>query len=264
MRNPTKLYRMPVTVLILGAAGFALRQGLYILATDQRNLLLRGHPLEYLLWALMLCGTLLIVAALWRQRDNSGPGEQSFAPSLPAALGCFCFAAGIGVTMLSGHSGSSAHAMFAGQTVTPYVLSFVWQALGWLSVPLMIWAGVRRLQGKAPDFLCHVLVCAFLLMHVLNQYQRWCSNPQLLDYVFALTAVLSLAFFHYHTAAFAIGRGNRRMYLGSGLLTVLFGLTGLSGEEFPFLYLGGAVFAVTNLCFLLPRPKDEEAAHDPS
>lgn len=265
MRNPIKMYRLPVVVLLLSLAGFGLRQGLYVLALDHRDLLLRGHPLEYLLWAVVAAGILLVVVFAW-QLDGSGLYAHNFAPSLTAALGSILFAAGIGATMVTGRSADSgiAYTLLARQVIAARILETAWRLLGWLTVPALVWAGICRRQGKVPSFLCHGAVCLFLLVHTMSQYQRWCNNPQLMDYVFALLATLSLAFFAYYTAAFALDSGSRRIQLGSGLLAVLFGITGLSGGEFPFLYLGGAAFAMTNLCFLLPRSKDEEAAHDPS
>ena len=46
MKRNTGSALLPVLMLILGAAAFALRSALYAVAVDVKGLLLRGHPLE--------------------------------------------------------------------------------------------------------------------------------------------------------------------------------------------------------------------------
>ena len=48
------------------------------------------------------------------------------------------------------------------------------------------------------------------------------------------------------------------------LLAVLLCAAALSGTGTPGLYLGGLVWAFTDLCTLTPPPKDEVTAHDPA
>ena len=250
MKHPLKLYRLPVAVVLFGLACLAFRFGLYAVALDEKNLL-RSHPLAYLLWAAAALGAALIVATVWKL-EGSARYEDNFAASPAAAFGSFLLAGGIGLTVFTGEAPMSG---LPGQA---------WLVLGLLSLPMLVWAGLCRLRGKAPFFLTHGAPSLFLLLHIINRYQSWCANPQLNDYVFDLFALMTLAFFLYYTAAFAANCGNRRMQLGFGLLALLFGIGALSGGEAPFLYLGGIAFALTNLCFLLPRPKEEETDYDPS
>ena len=250
MKNPMKLRRLPVCVLLMGLVCLALRLGLYAFGLDGRGLLVRWHPLGVGLWAAALLSALWILLRVW-QLDGSVRYDHNFAPSALAAYGSFLMAAACAMTVLT-------HAPGVAGT-----LGLLWKGLGLLCGPLLVWAGICRLRGTVPFFLTYGGLCLFLLVHVMNQYQRWCGDPQLMDYVLSLLGVLALAFFAYYTAAFSIGRGSRRMQLGSGLLAVLLCTAAVSGEEFPFLYLGGAAFALTNLCFLLPRPR-EEGEYDPA
>lgn len=241
--------RLPAAVLALGALCLVLRQGLYAAALDEKNLLLRGHPLEWLLWAAVSASVVLILLSLWKQ-GGSARYEDNFSPSVAGTFGHFLMAASIGITVMISEPGALG------------ALGAAWKLLGFLSVPLLLWAGLCRLQGKMPFFLIHGILCVFLLMHIMNQYQRWCGNPQLMDYIFPLLGAVMLAFFAYYTAAFEAGCGTRRMHLGTGLLAVLLCTAALSVGEYPFLYLGGISWALTDLCRLQPPLKKEETAYD--
>lgn len=249
MKQENRIRRMPAAALALGGVCLALRLGLYAVAVDEKGLLLRGHPLEKILWAVAAAACLLVALVVWR-REGSDRYEENFAPSAGAAFGHFLLAGGIALTVLTNVPG-----VFG-------TLGFVWKLLGLLSVPLLLWAGVCRLRGKKPLFLIHGVLCVFLLIHIMNQYQRWCGNPQLMDYVFALLGSMMLAFFAYYTAAFEAGCANPRMHLLSGLLAVLLCTGALSGAEFPLLYLGGTAWALTDLCRQQPPPEGEGSAYD--
>ena len=251
MKNYRKEYGLPVLTLALGIVCLVMRQLLYAVAVDEKNLLLRDHPLEIALWIAALGSAALIVLNVWK-REGSNRYEENFGPSPAAALGHFLMAAGVGMTVLFGTPGAYG------------ALGAVWSVLGILSVPALIWAGLCRLRGKQPFFLIHAALCLFLLMHIMNQYQRWCGDPQLMNYAFSLFAAMMLALIAYQTAAFEAGCGKRRMHLGTGLLSVLFAAAALSAGEYPFLHLGGISWALTNLCSMQPRPKEGEDIHDPS
>ena len=66
--------------------------------------------------------------------------------------------------------------------------------------------------------------------------------------------LMALMFFGFYTAAFAVGSGSRRMLLGMGLAAVYLCAVSLSSGAYSFLYLGGIVWVLTNLCPLEPKP----------
>lgn len=249
MKKEKFLPHVPALMLVLGGVCFALRIRLYAVALDAKGLLLRGHPLERGIWITVAVAAVLAVLAA-RAQKRSDRYEENFAPSAVAALGHFLLAAGIGATVLTCAPGAFG------------TLGTVWKVLGLLAAPLLLWAGFCRIRGTVPLFLSYGAVCLFLLVHVMSQYQHWCSNPQLMDYVFALLGNVAMAFFAYYTAAFAAGCANPRMYLISGLLTVLLCAGALSGGTYPLLYLGGLVWALTDLSRLLPPPEEEDSAYD--
>jgi len=241
-----KFHFLPLTALVLGAAAFGLRAGLYAFAVDQKGLLVSGHPLTYVLWAVVLAGAAFI---LWnvRKLDGSNLYEDNFAPSTPAAFNSGLMALGLLMTV-------------TGQApVGTGAVVLLWRILGVLCIPAMVWAGVSRGQGKKPFFGTHALLCLFLLIHMVSRYQVWSGNPQLQDYIFELLAAVSLTLFSYYCAAFEADMGSRRMQLGTGLLAVLLCPAALAGTEPGWLYVYGTVWAFSNLCALTPPPKEVKA-----
>lgn len=244
-----KFHFLPFTALVLGAAAFGLRTGLYSFAVDQRGLLVSGHPLSYALWAVVMFGAAFL---LWnvRKLDGSNVYEDNFSSSTPAAFSCGLMALGLLMTVkLQSPVGTGAAVL-------------LWRILGILCIPAMVWAGVSRGQGKKPFFGTHAVLCLFLLIHMIGRYQLWSANPQLQDYVFELLAAISLTLFSYYCAAFEADMGSRRMQLATGLLAVLLCPVALAGSEPGWLYVYGTVWVLFNLCTLTPPPKEEVKPDD--
>lgn len=252
MTNPNKKYLLPPAVLVLSIAAYVLRRALYATAVDAKNLLLPGHPLEILLWMVVLFGAALIVFTV-RKLDGSQDYEDNFTPSTSAALGHFL----MGCTVL----------MMALLYRLPLdgIVSLVWKALGILCGPAMIWGGFCRMKGRKPFFGIHAAECLFLLLYLVSQYQSWSGNPQMQDYVFELLALVCLTLFSYQCAAFEAGTGNRRMQLAMGLLALLLCGAANFRAQVPALYFSGLVWTAADLCRLdPPLKKDEVDVHDPS
>lgn len=235
-----------------GIAALILRRMLYALATDEKGLLISNHPLAFALWAVVLAGALLILTSV-QKLGGSGAYEDNFSASTGASLGHALMGCAVLTIVLQGSFS------------LPGVIAVIWRLLGFAAAPAMIWAGIRRKKGQQPFFGTYALVCLFLLVYLVSRYQSWSGNPQLQDYIFDLLATVALVLFSYHTAAFGAGMGKRRMQLTFGLLTILLCSVVLSGGENPILYVGGAVWAATDLCRLgPPRKKDGVDVHDPS
>lgn len=237
-------------VLVLSVAACCLRKALYAMAVDEKGLLTSGHPLELLLWAVILAGTMLIVLTV-RKLDGSNVYEENFRPSLPA--GHFLLAAVIFMMVLRND--------FQGSDQ----LARIQRILGAVIVPGLLWGGICRFRGRKPFFLIHAALCLFLLLYTVSRYQGWSGNPQLQDYIFELLAAVALILFSYHCAAFEAGMGKRRAQLTAGLLAVLLCGAAAPGMEAPGLYAAGLLWAAANLCSLAPPPKKEEVeSHDPA
>ena len=245
MKKLLKSKYLPAVILLLGAVGCLLRLGLYAVALDGKGLLPKGHPLEIALWAVTAVAMALVIAASWNAK-GSNRYVDNFGPSLPGAAGNILMAAGILLTVL------------LNQPKMPNLLGGLWKLLGFVSAPCLVAAAFERVRGRRPFFLLPMSACLFLVLHIVNHYRTWSGNPQLQDYLFPLLGAMALVFFGFYTSAFAVGSGRRRMLLGMGLAAVYLGAVSLASAEYPFLYLGGIVWTLTNLCPQEPLRKTEE------
>lgn len=244
---------LPFLTACLGLITLILRLGLEMLGKDSKGLLIPGHPLDLLVWAVTLAAILLILLTVL-PLNGSPRYTDNFSASTAAAIGCFALAGGIVVSTLLGYN-------------TNMRLDLVRRISGLLAIPALIWAGLCRWQGKQPFFLTYALASLYLTMHAISHYQVWSSRPQLQNWIFCMAASILLALFAYYQTAFCVSLGKRRMQLGTGLLAAFFGLSAAAGGEDMMLYLGGAVWALTDLCNLTPvrrrpNPITESAGND--
>lgn len=253
MKNLKKNGWLLLTAFASGIAALLLRRRLYAVAVDGKGLLTSNHPLSIALWGVVLISAVLITVGV-RKLDGSAVYEDNFSPSSAAEAGHCFMGACILLMVLSNEFALSG------------IIGTVWKVLGFLSAPAMVWAGICRRKGTKPFFGIHAAVCLFLLLYVISRYQGWSGNPQLQDYVFDLMAAVALILFSYHCAAFEAGMGKRRSQLITGLLAVVLCGGALAvGTGYTGLYVGGGVWAATNLCALTPPPKKEEVeSHDPA
>lgn len=225
--------KLTVMTVLFGIAALAMRKALYATAVDVKGLLVRNQPLGIALTVLTL-GVLIRIALAVRKKDGN-LYETRPSANLPAALGSAAAAAGILVTVRTGTviMGSS--------------MESAWYGLGLTAAACLLLAGIARLFGKKPLFLLHVAVCLFFVVHIVTRYQLWSANPQLQDYVFALLGAMALMFFGFYTAAGEADCGDERIRLGMGLAAVYLCLAELARSSCPALYLGGAIWVLTDL-----------------
>lgn len=236
MKNLLKPKNLPVLVMDLGLLGLILRGGLYAVAVDDKNLLLRGHPLEIALWLITAAVVVLVLSAV-RKQAGSGCYEDSFGASRMGALGTAMLAVGIFVTVLKDGLAVSG-------------LEQIRDILGIASGAAMAVVAFCRWKGQKPFFALHALVCVFFAIHMVTCYRGWSSNPQIQDYVFSLFACVGLMLFSYQQAAFAVDAGKRRILLGVGLLAAYACFVSLSGTNNWILYFTGGNWIILDLCCL--------------
>lgn len=245
MKLNLKPNQLPLLSLGLGGIGLALRWVLYAVAVDAKNLLPVLHPLEILLWLLTVAAAAVIISMVWKL-EGSNRYVDNFTASTVSAVGCFAAAAGILVTVLTAKTGDA------------HILNHVCKALGILSAPALVLAGVSRMQGKRPLFLCHCVVCMYFALHLVSRYQIWSGNPQLQDYFYSLAGCALLMLFGYYQAAFDVGSGKRRMQLAIGLLAAFACFVAVSNTDCPLMYLTGGIWTLTNICTLTPVPRRQK------
>jgi chromate transport protein ChrA len=235
MKMRLKSRRQNVSVVLMGLMAMSVRRLLYLTAVDEKNLLVRGHPLGIALMLITaaVLGYILLSAV---KEKNSGEFAENYRRSIPAAVGHLVMAGGIYVTVSGGTP------MMAGY------LGILWKVLGFAAPVCLLLAGVDRLLGKKPFFLLHMIPCLFLMVHIVDHYRFWSSNPQLQDYLFALLGAVALMLFGFYSAAMDADCGNRRMVRGMGLAAVCLCLVETAVSYETVLYAGGVLWALTGMC----------------
>lgn len=238
MKTKLNAKNLPLITAGMGLLVLLVRSALLLLGEDKKGLLIPGHPLNILVWILTAFAAVLITAAVLGL-DGSPTYSDNFAPSTAAAIGCFAMAGGIAVAVILNWSTWSR-------------LELIRNIFGLLAVPALVMLGLHRWKGKQPFFLLHGIVCLYLILYSVSHYQLWSSRPQMQHWFFAMAGAICLTLFAYFQTAFDVSMSSRRKQLGTGLLAVFFCTAAAAGGEDVLLYLGGAAWAITNLCSLTP------------
>lgn len=247
MKNALKFPLIPWMTLALGGVGILGMLVLLHTGVDDRGLFLPWH------WAGILVGAataVMVVCLILILRPLGGTAKYSrmFPASKAAAAGMVAAAIGILVT--------APESLFA--TEEPVrIISGVLKIVAGASLVYLGWCRFRGLRGS---YLAWAAVTVFMMLRLMFEYRDWSSQPELLRYCFPLLSSVLLTLAFYYRTAFAINMGNRRAYLLCSQLGGFFAMLSLPGDFSP-IYLGLAVWAVTDLCSLRPlkaRPKQEE------
>jgi len=245
------IHIFPALVALMGAATGLLRFCLYLVGTDEKGLLVSGHPLEIILWLLTAAAVILILLQVWPMA-GSRRYAVNFPASTRAAAGCFLFAAGIFLTVMANRQVWS-------------TLEFVRNIACLAAVPALTAVAICRRMGKRPLFGFHAILCLALTLHTVSHYRAWSACPQLQDSFFPMMGCLGLMLFSYYQTAFDVGLGSRRMQLGTGALAAFCCFAAIPGSGTVLLYLTGGIWTLTNLCALkissepAPDKKKEDA-----
>ena len=222
--------RIVHTMTGLGTVLLALLLRLNLVAVDEKNLLRSAHPLSWAVWA--VAAVCVVLALLTARKTREGKTLSLSDPICAFGHGIFALMLVIGV-----------YAM--GPAVS--VVEKLCMVMGWLSAVCLGYGAFCHATGKRVFFGCYCVVCVFFALYLVGRYQVWSSNPQLLDYVFAMLSCVMLTLFAYQNAALCVGIGSRRMWLATGLLAVSFGFAAIYSWNHMLLHLGGAVWAMTTL-----------------
>ena len=217
---------IPLLALLSGLVCAGLRWLLFRNHTDALGLLETGTLVETGIF--LLTGLCLVLFALAARRGWAGENKLAAPGQMLGGLGIF-------LTALT-HSGQ-----MAGPVGT------LWKILGLAAGICLIVQGVCTLKKRKVPFLLPLAVCVFFLLHLIDNYRGWSSQPQLQKYLFDLLASLSLTFFSYCDAARKVSLGKPRTRIFSGLCAVYFCLAAIPGTpEFTVLYALCALWALTD------------------
>ena len=236
-----KLY--PLLALALGLVAAGCRFLLYALGTDEKGLLVAGHPAAVALWIVTAGGILTAaLAALTFREDNKAPDDSRGA--VFRAFGTAVMAAGVFSTLLLPEGNGIA------------VLLRLHRVLAAAGAACLLGAAVFCLLGKPVPFGCYAGAAVFFFVHVLTRYRAWSGDPQMTDYLHALGAGLSLALFSYYNTALLVGLGGRRQRLLFGTLGIFFCVAAAARGEYPVMHLCGAIWMLSLLLTVRPEAKE--------
>ena len=217
---------IPLLALLSGLVCAGLRWLLFRNHTDALGLLETGTPVETGIF--LLTGLCLVLFALAARRGWAGENKLAAPGQMLGGLGIFLTALG--------NSGQMAGAV-----------GTLWKIMGLAAGICLIVQGVCTLKKRKAPFLLPLAVCVFFLLHLIDNYRGWSSQPQLQKYLFDLLGILSLTFFSYCDAARRISLGKPRTRIFSGLCAVYFCLAAIPGSpEFTVLYALCALWALTD------------------
>ena len=217
---------IPLLALLSGLVCAGLRWLLFRNHTDALGLLETGTLVET--GVFLLTGLCLVLFALAARRGWAGENKLAAPGQMLGGLGIFLTALGS-----------------SGQMAGP--VGTLWKILGLVAGICLIVQGVCVARKRPASFLLPLAVCVFFLLHLIDNYRGWSSQPQLQKYLFDLLAILSLTFFSYCDAARKVSLGKPKTRIFSGLCAVYFCLAAIPGTpEFTVLYALCALWALTD------------------
>ena len=217
---------IPLLALLSGLVCAGLRWLLFRNHTDALGLLETGTLVET--GVFLLTGLCLVLFALAARRGWAGENRLAAPGQMLGGLGIFLTALGN-----------------SGQMAGP--VASLWKIMGLIAGICLIVQGVCAARKRPASYLLPLAVCVFFLLHLIDNYRGWSSQPQLQKYLFDLLASLSLTFFSYCDAARKVSLGKPKTRIFSGLCAVYFCLAAIPGSpEFTVLYALCALWALTD------------------
>lgn len=208
---------------------------------DETGLLPTGHPASSFSWLITILFLVYLLLST-RSLNEASKYTFNFPASQIAAIGILAGAVGIGINSI---------AELFGQSDSLQTISAL---LGVFCVPSLLFLAHCRKMGRRPGVLFHVLLCIYLMLHLVSHYRLWSSHPQLQTYGFELLALVCLMLAVYQRCAFDVNQGSRRAYTFTSLSGAFFSIAALPGCSNVLFYIGCAVWMLTGLCSLKPMP----------
>ncbi len=202
-----KLGALPTTVLtaVCALTGFLLRSA-------ERS---GGSATGLIVCSIVVTLALLALSlTFWKERDYA----RIFARSLPDAA-----ASGLGAALML--IGGVLCAIENGGILR------ILGVLGAVSALLLLRAAALRWSQEKPSAWWHAPIIVFCFLKLFYDYRRWMLDPVILDYCFALFAMICFMFAYYHAAAFCFDRGKRRALLFFSMAGVYYGAVALRGAD---------------------------------
>lgn len=257
MKKLLNATNLPWFVLAAGVIGIGLRFWLLSTGIDKTGLLVSGHPADILLW-LLTAATAVFVIVKSLPLVEAAKYTFNFPASPMGAVGEGLLALGILAASILSLLDSAAP------------LAAVTAIVGFLSAIVLAFCAFCRWKGIQPPFLLRSFLCIYWVLRLVCLYQLWSPEPQLQSYVFQLFANVFMMLSFYQRTAFDADFGNRRAHAIYHLAAAFFSCLSLIGSWDWFLYGACALWAITDLCRLIPMPgwkftlPKKDDSHDPA
>lgn len=218
--------------LSCGILSLALRTLLFLTGIDQKGLVITSHPANSATYILIAIAMVLIFLI---SRQAPQKSQYPFRTNRIAGIGSMVGGLGILITTFSEFPASKG------------MIALLTCLLGLVAGGCMILAGVLRWQGKPTSYWLHSAVCAYLMVHILSQYQGWNHESQLQFYLPQLLASVFLMLCAYQRAAIDADAGDVRTFLFFNYGALFFSCLAI-GSVSPIFYIGMATWTVSVAC----------------
>ena len=226
----TRMNLLRCATLSAGLLALILRALLYATGIDHSGLIASNH------WAtrsiLILSGlVLLFLLVITRKPEGPTAYKDCFPASFSQGVTSFFIAVVIALRAISQYTA-------AGDS-----LELLASVFGIVTGIAMAVAGICRVIGKRPSFLCHSALAIFFAQQMISQYRAWSADPQLMNYAFYLLAFVCLMLTAYFLAGFEADMGNRRALWFFSMASSFFCLLALPESGDASLLIACAVWA---------------------
>lgn len=246
MKHLTKPHALSCLCVFGGIAALCLRLWFLNTGTDDRGLLVTGHPgniLSFVLAALVLLPG--IFSALKEPDARQCRAKASPLGALGAALGC----AGIAAAAWSALADASG--------IVPVITG----VLGALSVPCLGLTALCRFKGMRTSPALSCVIILFLMLLPVQFYRQWSAEPQLPRYFFQLLGSVCVLLWAFQRFALDAGVGSRRTHLLLRHCGIFFCIAAVAGSTQGLFYLTMAAWMLLDSLAVYPeRTAPHEAA----
>lgn len=215
--------------MILGLVGLLCRVWLYAGGTDEKGLLVPGHP-GGIFSCVLAAGAVAAFILLFRTAPKKCKYRKLFPASKASAAGAVAAAAGILWCMIA----------LLRQDLQR--LGFACIVLGFLAAAALILTAWARFRGARPNFLFSALIAVFFIFFLLSHYQLWSSEPEVQRYLFQLAALCCLTLRFYQQAALELKLGSARALVITDLCAIPLCCLALPGSGDEALYFGMVIY----------------------
>lgn len=126
-------------------------------------------------------------------------------------------------------------------------------------------AAVFQRRGRAPHWLLATLPVLYYMAKLIPDFRVWSRDPAILDYCYALLALLSTMCAVFHVGGFLFDNGRRRPAVFFCLCGIFFGAISLvsASKRHLALTLGAMLWMAAQLWSLLGAVEREEPEEQP-